>query len=270
MKTAFALPKIVLILFSCLFMASCISNKRIVYLQEKNKEITYSDTFKYDRSQYKLQINDIINVDVVTRNSEFSKLFSTGTTGNQNIAAMGGGGGGGDLYYAIGYPINDSGQVIFPLIGAVKVAGLTILQTKEKLQKELSVYESDIQVFVRIGGLRFSLLGEFNRPGKMVALQNQLTIFEAIALGGDLTEMARREKIILLRQYPDGARIHYIDVLDKNIVNSPFYFLQPNDLLYAEPLKRRAYGIGTTGLETFSTALALVTTTLLLINYFNR
>lgn len=269
MKLASILPKLVLFIFCSLFLASCISNKRVVYFQEKNESANYSDTFTYKRNQYRLQINDIVSVDVITRNPDFAKFFSI-TGGANTTVGQFGAQGGGDLFYNNGYTINDSGQIIFPVIGAVKVAGLTIDEINEKLQNELIVFENDIKVYTKIGGLRFTLLGEFNRPGKLVAMQNQLTIYEAIAMGGDLREIAKRDKIILLRQYPDGARIHYIDVLDKNLINSPFYFIQPNDLLYAEPLKRRAYGVGTNGLETLTTALAIITTTLLLVNYINR
>lgn len=261
---------IVILIFSCLFLGSCITNKKILYLQELDSNTNYTDTVKYSRNQYRLQVNDIINIEVKTRNTEFAALF-----GNSSIAGAGGlgniaGGGGGDLFYTVGYTISDSGSINFPFLGKVDIAGLTINEVSEKLEKELRVFQVDALAIVRLGGLRFTLLGEFNRPGKYVILQNQVTIYEAIATGGDLKEIARRDKVVLVRQYPDGARIHYINVLDKNLINSPYYFLQPNDLLYVEPLKRRAYGIGVNGLQTLSTALSVISTALLLINYFNR
>lgn len=260
----------VILLFSCLFFGSCITNKRIQYLQELDSKTNYTDTIKYNRSEYKLQVNDIINIEIKTRNTEFAALF-----GNSSLAAGGSlgnvaGGGGGDLFYTVGYTISDSGSINFPFLGKVDIVGLTIGEVSEKLEKELRVFQVDALAIVRLGGMRFTLLGEFNRPGKYVVLQNQVSIFEAIATGGDLREIARREKVILVRQYPDGVRIHYLNVLDKNIINSPYYFLQPNDLLYVEPLKRRAYGIGVNGLQTLTTTLSVITTTLLLINYFNR
>lgn len=249
-----------------IFLSSCVPNRRIVYFQEMKENATPVDSFKYDRSQYRLQKNDIVSIDVKSpRNDEFVKFFtSSSTQGNQaSIGAQTGG----DLFYVTGYTINDSGYITFPVIGQFKMEGLTTAEASFKLDSMLKTLQSDAQVIVRIGGLRITLLGEFHRPGKMVVMQNQLTLFEAIALGGDLTEVAKRDKVMLLRQYPDGAKLHYLNVLDKNIVNSPYYFLQPNDLLYVEPLKRRAYGVGVNGLQTLTTALTLITTTLLLINY---
>lgn len=257
------------VLLVMLLFSSCISNRRVVYFQEKSNAAQYSDTFKYDRKQYKLQASDIVQADVYTADPSFSKLFSSSTTASPNISSQGAMNGG-DLFYTIGYSLNDSGDIQFPLLGKVHLAGLTLEEAQKKLEKEIRVMLTDAQVVLRIGGLRFSLLGEFNRPGKFVIMQNQVNVFEALAIGGDLKEIAKRDKIVLLRQYPDGARIHYIDVLDKNIINSPYYFLQPNDILYAEPLKRRAYGIGVNGLQTFTTALTLLSTTLLLISYINR
>lgn len=261
---------IVILIFSCLFFGSCITNKKIQYLQEIDSKTNYADTIKFNRSQYRLQVNDIINIEIKTRNTEFAALF-----GNNNLAGAGNignvaGGGGGDLFYTVGYTISDSGSINFPFLGKVDIAGLTITEVSEKLEKELRVFQVDALAIVRLGGLRFTLLGEFNRPGKYVILQNQVSIFEALATGGDLKEIARRDRVTLVRQYPDGVRIHYINVLDKNLINSPYYFLQPNDLLYVEPLKRRAYGIGVNGLQTLTTALSVISTALLLINYFNR
>ncbi len=261
------------LLFVILFLGSCIPNKRLVYLQEKDEKATYTDSFTYKREEYKLQINDIIKVEVTTINDnpEFIAMFSNsngGGGGAQNLAA--GGGMGGDLYYTTGYTVNDSGYIVFPLIGRVDVVGLSLLQVSQKIQDKLSESESGVQVITRLGGIRFSILGEVNRPGKFVALQNQVTLFEAVALAGDMKEIARRDKIALVRQYPNGAKIHYIDILDKNIINSPYYFLQPNDFIYVEPLERRAYGVGVNGLQTLTTVLTLISTTLVLVAYINR
>lgn len=249
-----------------IFLSSCVPNRRMVYFQEMKENAAPVDSFIYNRSLYRLQKNDIVSIDVKSpRNDEFVKFFtSSSVQGNQaSIGAQTGG----DLFYVTGYTINDSGYITFPVIGQFKMEGLTTAEASFKLDSILKTLQSDAQVIVRIGGLRITLLGEFRRPGKMVVMQNQVTLFEAIALGGDLTEVAKRDKVILLRQYPDGAKLHYLNVLDKNIVNSPYYFLQPNDLLYVEPLKRRAYGVGVNGLQTLTTTLTLITTTLLLINY---
>jgi polysaccharide biosynthesis/export protein len=262
-------PVIAILVYACLFLSSCISNKRITYIQKKTEGVAYSDTVHFYRNFYKLQVNDVVNIEVKTRNEEFAKYFVSNSVGGSNTSAIGAQSGG-DLFYTIGYSISDSGTINFPLIGKVHIEGLLLREIEEKIEAELRTMQIDVTAIVRMGGIKITLLGEFYRPGKFVALQNQLTIFEAIALGGDLKEIANRNKVTLIRQYPDGVRIHYLDVLDQNIISSPYFFLQPNDLIYVEPLKRRAYGVGVNGLQTLSTALSVITTTLLLINYFNK
>ena len=111
---------------------------------------------------------------------------------------------------------------------------------------------------MKLGGIRFSALGEFNAPGKRVVLQYQATIFEAIALSGDLTQLARRDKVKLIRQYPQGTKIHSLNLLDQSIIGSPFYFIQPNDVLYAEPLPQKSYGLGVNGAQTISTLIGVL------------
>ena len=261
--------KLIVVLLVSLFLGSCVSNKRVVYLQEKNEGVAYTDSFKFDRQMYKLQKNDIVNIDVAGINEKFAKFFMIGNVATQNLgnASVNTGG---DLFYTSGYNINDSGYINFPLLGMVKVSGLTIFEIEKKIAKELEMYEKGMHVVARLGGVRFSLVGEFNRPGKYVVMQNQLNIFEAIATGGDLKEIARRDKIVLLRQYPDGAKIHYLDVLDKNIIGSPYFYLQPNDVIYVEPLKRRAYGVGVNGLQTLTTLLSIISTTLVVVTFLNQ
>ena len=97
-------------------------------------------------------------------------------------------------------------------------------------------------------------------------MQNSVTIFEAIANAGDLTTVAKRDEILLVRQYPDGSQIHKINLLDRNLLGSEYYFLRPNDLIYAEPMKVKEIGAGNTLVESLSliitsiTAVALVLT----------
>ncbi len=261
--------KFTIFLLVTLFLGSCISNKKVVYLQEKDDNVSYSDSFKLDRKLYRLQTNDIINIDVIGANKEFTSFFTFDNQAAQNMGNVSAAQGG-DLFYTSGYTINDSGYINFPVIGLIKVDGLTVFQAEKKIGEEIKKLQSGVYVVVRIGGVRFSLLGEFNRPGKYVVMQNQVNIFEALATGGDLKEIARRDKIVLLRQYPDGAKIHYIDILDKNVINSPYFYLQPNDVLYVEPLKRRAYGVGVNGLQTLTTILSILSATLVVVTFINR
>lgn len=225
--------------------------------------------YPYETEEYFLQINDIVEVSITTTSPELNTIFGSIADQSSNSSAqMGGSQGAGDAFFMNGYTIDDQGQVEIPLLGEVKLLGLTTKQAKIVVEKEVLKYVNANEFFVRVrlGGVRFSALGEFKNSGKFTILQNRVTIFEAIAFAGDLTTLAKRDQILLVRQYPDGSQIHKINLLDRELLGSNFYFLKPNDMIYAEPMKVRELGAGTNLVETLTlltttvTAIALVLT----------
>ena len=246
---------------SVAFATSCVPVKKMVYLQ--SEEDIKDKVFEYQKEEYRLQENDILDVQIRSMNEEANKLFSIqGQSGQQAMQV--GVQSGGDLYYMTGYTVNDNGAIELPYIGEVLVKGKTLKEAKASVDTEVAKFFKTYYLQVKLGGIRFSTLGEFNRSGKQVILQNQATIFEAIAASGDLTQVAKRDEIKLIRQYPDGTRIHTLNLLDQSIISSPYYFIQPNDVIYAEPLPQKAWGIGVTGAQTFTTIISTLSTSLAL------
>lgn len=240
----------------------------MVYLQPSSKEGQPIDSiaFTYDRRAYKLQINDIVSVKVHTNDKEVNEYFNVGgVQNNSSMNMMMGGGAGGDIYYMTGYTINDTGYIDLPVIGTVRAVDLTVLDLKYMISTLLNQYLKEFFLEVKLGGLRYSALGEFNAPGKYTILQNQATIFEAIANARDLSMVANRTKVRLIRQYPDGTKVHTINLLDQNLIYTPYYFIQPNDVIYVEPLRAKSLGVGVTGAQTLSTVITIITSTLSLV-----
>ncbi len=247
------------ILFAVVFTFSCVPKRKMVYLQPEEGQNADS-LYQYQRTSYRLQKGDILSIDVVSLEEEANEIFtaSKGRQVNQNIQN------GGDLYYMSGYSINDSGFVSIPIVGGVKVEGLTLEEAKQRIDELLKKFFSLYFLNVKLGGLRFTALGEFKAPGKYVILQNQATIFEAIAMAGDLEMVASRSDVKLIRQYPGGTKIHEVNLLDQSIIQSPFYFIQPNDVIYVEPLPAKSWGIGVSGAQTATLVISIVTSALLL------
>lgn len=253
---------------------SCVSNKKVIFMQELEGStgplVESSKKYPYQTEDYFLQVNDIVEINIKTTDQNLNLIFGAVTNDNQNSTMMGGGQGAGDAFFMNGYTINDLGLVEIPLIGEVKLLGLTTDQAKEIIEKEVLKYVNKNEFFVRVrlGGIRFSALGEFTRSGKYTILQNRVTIFEAIAFAGDLSNLAKRDEILLVRQYPDGSQIHKINLLDRELLGSEFYILKPNDLIYAEPMKVKEIGAGNNLVETLTllttsiTAIALILTLL--------
>ncbi|HAH38450.1 MAG TPA: sugar transporter, partial [Algoriphagus sp.] len=178
---------------------------------------------------------------------------------------------GGDIYYMTGYTVDKNGFIRLPIIGEVQVKDKTIDEARVIIESKLREFlKNELYVKVKLGGIRYSALGEFRRPGKFVVLQDRMTIFEAIANAGDLTTVAKRDEVLLIRQYPEGTKLHRINLNDRSIIQSPFYFIQPNDQLYVEPMKVREVGAGENAAQSLSLIISAITVAVLLINTFTR
>jgi polysaccharide export outer membrane protein len=259
-----SLVAIILLFFS----VSCISNKRITYLQNlpENDPIDLDEFIPFAEVDYRyvLQPFDIVDIDFASSNEELTKAFEF-----QGSRSMRGGGGGGaganDIFYFTGYSIDQDGYILLPKLGKVQIAGLTEEEARVKVQEEISTYfKEEVFVKLRIGGIRFTALGEFSNSGTLVIMKNRATIFDALALAGESSILAKKDKLFIVRQYDGGSKIHQINLNDRALLASEFYFIQPNDILYLEPMRIRQFG----NAENFSASLGLiisVTTSLLLI-----
>jgi polysaccharide export outer membrane protein len=154
---------------------------------------------------------------------------------------------------------------LLPKLGKVRLSGLTEEEARVKVQEAISFYfKEEVFVKLRIGGIRFTALGEFSSSGTKLIMKNRATIFDALALSGDSNILARKNKLFLVRQYDGGMKIHQVNLNDRALLASEFFFIQPNDILYLEPMKIRQFG----NADNFSASLGLiisVTTSLLLI-----
>jgi polysaccharide biosynthesis/export protein len=227
-----------------------------------------SAKYPYQTEDYLLQVNDIVEINIKTTDPDLNLIFGAISNDPANMAVQQGGSqGSGDAFFMNGYTIDERGVVEMPLIGELKITGMTTQQVKDLVEIEVQKYVNLGEYFVRVrlGGVRFSALGEFARSGKYTILQNRVTIFEAIAFAGDLNRVAKRDEILLVRQYPDGSQIHKINLLDRNLLGSEFYFLKPNDMIYAEPMKVNEIGAGITLIETITLITSTVTAVALVL-----
>jgi len=266
------MPPFAILAVMLFFAASCVSNEKIIYVQnlKDNPPIPEEEMIFHDMPEYKLQFNDIIRVDIQTIDDLINNGFNA--TSEQTTRQMVGGGmGAGDIFYLTGYAIDKYGNVRLPVIGEVNIMEKTLEEARIEIESRLREFvTTELFVKVRLGGIRFSTLGEFNSPGKFVVMQDRLTIFEALSLSGDLRIQAKRDEILLFRQYSDGTKLHRINLRDRQLMQSPFYFIRPNDQLYAEPMRVREIGTGENAMQTFFLITSTLTTLLLLLNLFTN
>lgn len=235
------------ILVLCMTSA-CISNKRITYLQnlKGNPEIGLDEfiPFAEVNYQYILQPFDIVDIDFASSNEELTKAFEFQGSRSMRQGGSGGSGGGvNDLFYFTGYSIDPQGFVELPKLGKIELAGLTEEQAKVVVQDAINdFFKEEVFVKLRIGGIRFTALGEFSNTGSQVIQKNRATIFDAMAIAGESNVLAKKNKLFIIRQYDGGTKIHQINLNDRQLLASPFYFIQPNDILYLEPMAIRQFG----------------------------
>jgi polysaccharide export outer membrane protein len=270
MKDTFLMKNFVLFIISTLLICSCIPNKKVVYFQDYgHSSVDFDSLIRFNYPKYRLQKGDILSIDVRASDPTVTMIFDSNTNNNQvGQLAMGGA----DINYLTGFPLNKNGDIELPLVGFVKVEGLSLEEAKETISNELEKYIVEPYVIVRLGGIRYTALGEFRKPGRYAILQSQLTIYEALANAGDLTIVANRREVTIIRQYHDGQRAHKIDLTDRNLITSPFYYIQPNDQIYVEPLKVREIGagVGVTGFGTATSILSAISSVFLIIVTLNN
>jgi len=138
------------------------------------------------------------------------------------------------------------------------------------LLKDFFKKEANIFVTVKISGIRYTISGEINSPGSNIIYRDQISIMEAIANSGDIPITGDKTDVIIIRQYPLGQKVHHIDLTSIEAMNSPYYYVQPNDLILINPLPQKSIGTGTTGIQSFTTIFTIVTALATTILLFTR
>ncbi len=140
----------------------------------------------------------------------------------------------------LGYLVDKDGYLFFPKIGKIKVLGFTKAELRDTLQKRLLMYIKDPQVSIRLINYRVTIIGEVARPGIYNITNDNVTLLEALGMAGDLTIYGRRDNVLLIRQNDSINLVHYLNMQDKNILQSEYFNLQPGDIVYVTPNKVRA------------------------------
>ena len=225
--------QITLFLFIAL-CSSCVQYPDLINFQE-GAPYAYSNPEAINNLQNpRIQPDDILKINVHSFSEEAAKPFNM--DGGQGMM---GGGQNANLLLLSGYLVDSLGNINYPVIGTVKVGGLTIDDATEKLQQTIRESLSDAVVNMRYLNFRYTVLGEVNRPGTFSTINKRVTLLEAIGSAGDLTNYANRDKILLVREN-NGQRVYVnIDLKDRRIFESPYFYIQQNDMIYVEPTKTK-------------------------------
>ena len=212
-----------LIIIICVCFTSCVSTQKVIYFDNiQNKE------FADDNVVPVIQKSDILSITVSSLNPEATIIFNTPnqTAGSYNPQTT-------------GYLVNNDGAILFPILGKLNVAGLTVKQFTSDLSTTLVTKKLLIDpiVNVRIINFKVTVLGEVAKPTVVPVPNEKISMLEAIGMAGDLTLYAQRDNVLLIR-IENGKRItRRINLNSPDFLESPFYYLKTNDVVYVEPNK---------------------------------
>ncbi len=263
MKNKLLVLKLFFLTLIGLTVVSCVPLAKTKYLQDKEGVAPVTE-FQNIKPDYRIKPGDYLYIRILTLDQKSNEVFSSisgSAAGNSymNITDQN--------LYLTSYYVNDSGYISFPLLGKIDASGKTIPEMEEAMNKSVSEILREASVVVKLVMYNISVLGEVKNPGKYSIYNNRVNIFEALAMANDLTTFANRNKVQIIRNQGNKNSIVTVDLQDKSILTSPYYYLQPNDIIYIEPLKNKSYAF-----ETFPYALILgsISTLLIIVTYFKK
>ena len=241
------LKNILLLTIVSVVMMSCVTARKVNYMQTPDKYIpSYADTLGFE--DYQLRISDRLYVYVYSVDENIQKMYNAGgMNASQMRQQMNNGGNTYGSYELYTYLVDEEGNIDFPTIGKIPVQGKTTREVKHILEKELSTLlheipgHSMVSVEVNIVNRSFSIIGA--QSGRYSINKEKMTIFEALAMAGDLGEFNSRKEIKLVRKKNGVTTIKTFDARSKDIVNSEFYYIEPNDIIYIRQIPGYSFGI---------------------------
>ena len=253
------------IFFLLALLTSCMSTKNVTYFQNKEEIDQVISRQLYDA---RIMPKDILQIQVfsITGGAEAFNLLkgttaatSTSINTNQN-----------SVY---NYLVDNEGKIEMPIIGALKLGGLSKNEAEELIKSKIKPYMAESEnlvVHVRMMNYKYAILGGVSKPGLYTTQNEKVSILEAIAQAGDLTTFAYRDRIYVIRENSDGQKeYHRLNINDANIISSPYYYLQQNDVVYVEPRKIQArnafFSANTSIIMTITSSLLSVVTLIIAI-----
>lgn len=216
-----------------LLVTSCIPKKEVVYFQG-----VHSNPDKANNNYEPLiQNDDMLYINVSSFEEEASSPFNLESRNEKTVES-----GGVFSLQKQTYLVDNNGNIEFPVLGTLQVAGLSIKNLRELLKDRLSIYIKDAVINIRVVNFKVTVIGEVTKPGQINVDSQRITLVEALAKAGDLTIYGKRDNILIIRDFQGTKTYNRVDLTKADFVNSPFYYLDQNDVVYVEPRKSKTDG----------------------------
>jgi polysaccharide export outer membrane protein len=252
-------------LFITLF-SSCLSYKDIVNFQDGKSLGAGAVDSIINKHEVRLKTDDIVQVIVTSYAREESERFNLMNT--QQVGQMAGQQGGGQsIADPYGYRVDSKGNIELPVVGNIQVTGLTMEECRDVIYNKIykTGYLKDLAVQVRFLSFRISILGEVTSPGTYTIAAQKVTVLEALGLAHDVTLFSQRDNILVIRE-KEGQRLYgRVNLKSKELFQSDYFYLQPNDIIYVEPHKSKILSAPDPASRYISTVIAFVSLMFLIL-----
>jgi polysaccharide export outer membrane protein len=242
-----------------LFLASCASPEEFYYLRDAGNEKIAGNSADTLASNPIIQPGDQLSIVVTSSSPELTMLLNSNNLGGTQQANQG------NISITAGYYVANNQTIEFPKLGVIATAGLTFKNLERIIEKGLSDYVKDAAVTVRRMNFRITVLGEVNRPGLYNIPYDRINILQALGNAGDLTIFGKRDNLLLIRETDQGKETVRLSLYDKELLNSPYYYLKSGDVVYVEPNKTRV-NTNTTFFQVWPTIISSVSVLLVIVN----
>ncbi|NND53013.1 MAG: polysaccharide export protein [Flavobacteriaceae bacterium] len=222
----------IFLLLSVIVLSSCASRQDITYFQDEplsNATENLNNNF-----EIRFKTDDLLTIDVSALDPEVARPFNLPAV-SYNASVIDAQG----RLKMQTYLIDNYGNIEFPVLGTIKIGGLTRSEANIMLKERLSEYIKDPIVNIRLANFTVTVLGEVNQPGTFTIVDEKVSLTEALGLAGDLTIYGKRDNVFLIREVDGQKRYAKFDMTSVNVVNSPNYYLEQNDVIYVEPNSAR-------------------------------
>jgi polysaccharide export outer membrane protein len=257
------MKRIIPILTIIVILSSCTSKKDYIYYQDIDE--VYLEQLDKINNEFKIQVNDIIQVQVQTLDPLASLAFNK---------SMGAGGGGSSAAAnqnidLLGYIVDENGNIRLPFVGKINVLGLNLEDAESVVRSKLLSYLKNPYVSVRVLNYKFTVQGEVRAPGTFTTTDPNLTLLQALGQAGDLTINGRRHDVLIVRTIGNERVVKRIDLTTSEWMNTSYYFVQQNDLIYVAPNPAKVTSAGYIGnVGTLLSVVSIIFSTLVLIQNF--
>jgi len=255
--------KIILSLFLAVALFSCKTSEDLTYLKDMNDQ-ELQDQLPKKPADYRIKQNDNLYVKILTMNPEVNMLFSQSQSLQSTIGTQ-------QMYsdptsqFLNGNIVDKNGEITLPILGNIKVEGLTVSEAQAIVNKKAGEYLKEYTVQVKLLSFKITMLGEFRMPGVYYNYNNNITVLEAISRAGGVTDFSRLSRVMVVRTTPAGYKSFKIDLASKKLLESEAFYLQPDDIVYAGPDKNKNISLNST---TYSLLLSSLTTLLVIMQFF--